>query len=90
MALNEFGRFLRAYRIQKGMLLYDMAKDLGVGSALLSGCECGRYAIPEYWKDKLPTLYPDMDADELKSVISNTHFEERKKNHVHQEKLRGL
>lgn len=70
-ALNEFGRFLRAYRIQKGMLLYDMAKDLNVGSAFLSGCECSRHPIPEDWKDKLPALYPDLDADKLKSVISN-------------------
>lgn len=69
MALNEFGRFLRAYRAQVGMLLYDMAKDLNVGPAFLSGCECDRHPIPEDWKDKLPALYPDLDAKKLKSLI---------------------
>lgn len=64
-----FGKFLRAYRIQAGLLLYDMAKDLGVGSAFLSGCETGRHPIPEEWKEKLPELYSDLDKAQLQRII---------------------
>ncbi|MFC0178571.1 helix-turn-helix domain-containing protein [Thorsellia kenyensis] len=40
--LTEWGKKIRALRIRKGITLYQMAKSLGVGSAYLSGVECGR------------------------------------------------
>lgn len=75
--LNEFGKFVRAYRIEHGMLLYDMAKALNVGSAYFSGCECERHPIPENWKQLLPEIYPDMDSIELMNRINsvNARFE---------------
>lgn len=69
MGFNEFGKFLRAYRIQAGLLLYDMAKDLRIGPAFLSGCETGRYPIPEEWKEKLPELYSDLDKAQLQNIV---------------------
>lgn len=68
--LNDFGHYLRDYRISQGMLLYDMAKELGVSSAFLSGCECGRHPIPDFWKERLPLLYPTIDGQKLEAIIS--------------------
>ncbi len=76
MPPNIFGKFLRNYRIQHGMLLYDMAKTIGVSSAFLSKCENRKVKIPEEWIEKLPELYPEMDKEMLRCAIgvSNSDF----------------
>lgn len=74
---NEFGRFLRAYRIPRGMLLYDMAMDLSMSLALLSGYENGRYSIPPFVKQQLIETYPDMDCEKLEKVIEKVNKEVR-------------
>ena len=57
MVLDRFGKLLRDIRITRSLLLYDMAKDLGMTSAELSGIECGRKPIPTDFIFKLQTHY---------------------------------
>lgn len=44
--LTPFGVCLREIRTQKKLLLYDMARALGVGSAELCSYEVGKKRIP--------------------------------------------
>lgn len=70
--LNKFGKFLRAYRIPRGMLLYDMAMDLGISPAILSAFENGRCPIPPFIKQQLVETYPDMNSEKLEDAIERT------------------
>ncbi|EKO3509362.1 helix-turn-helix transcriptional regulator [Vibrio sp. Vb2880] len=47
MKVTEFGKFLRKLRIERDMLLKDMAAKLDVSSAFLSGLELGKKAISD-------------------------------------------
>lgn len=55
--LDSFGHALRDIRITEGLLLYDMAKDLGITSAELSAIECGRKPVPDWIFGRLQKLY---------------------------------
>ena len=74
--MNDFGKFVLEYRARHGLLLYDMAKALDVGSAYLCSCERGKERIPDEWIKKLPALYPDLDKKKLRATIgfSNIGF----------------
>lgn len=54
--LTKFGRMARDFRLRHGWLLYDMAKVFRLGTAQLSGYECGRAEPPEDVKEALITL----------------------------------
>lgn len=54
--LTKFGRKARDYRLRHGWLLYDMAKVFRLGTAQLSGYECGRAEPPEDVKEALVFL----------------------------------
>lgn len=58
MQLTEFGRFIRKYRISKGLILKQMADALGVGSAFLSGLETGSKPLPINIEKKIASLFP--------------------------------
>lgn len=45
MVLTDVGKLLRKKRIEKGELLYHMAKKLGIGSAQLSSIETGKQKL---------------------------------------------
>lgn len=55
--LTPFGRFIRDLRIQHCELLRDMAKNLNVGPAFLSGVENGYNDIPKEWTIKITKMY---------------------------------
>lgn len=55
--LDGFGQLVRNIRITRSLLLYDMAKDLGVSSAELSAIECGRKPVPEWFIPALNQKY---------------------------------
>lgn len=55
--LDNFGKAVRNIRLSRGMLLYDMAKDLDISPAMLSGIECGRKPIPDWFVPKLQEKY---------------------------------
>lgn len=57
MALDKFGSLLRDIRITRSLLLYDMARDLGMNSADLSGIETGKKPIPKDFISKIQELY---------------------------------
>jgi len=44
---TEFGKFLRKARIDRGLLLKDMAEGLGVSSAYLSAVETGKKTVSD-------------------------------------------
>lgn len=82
MALNKFGIFIRKFRIEKSMILKDMASDLGYNTAYLSGLETGTRAIPsdleqklrskyEFTQDQIHELQEALDQSQ-KSVTVNT------------------
>ena len=54
--LTKFGRMARDYRLRHGWLLHDMAKVFRLGTAQLSGDECGRAEPPEDVKEALVSL----------------------------------
>lgn len=54
--LTEFGKTLRKIRIDKGMLLKDMADGLQVSSAYLSGVETGKKSIPDDLVNRIASL----------------------------------
>lgn len=54
--LTDFGRKARAYRLRHDMLLYDMALIMRLGTAQLSGYECGREEPPADVVAALDTL----------------------------------
>ena len=54
--LTDFGRKARAYRLRHDMLLYDMAQIMRLGTAQLSGYECGRAEPPADVVAALDTL----------------------------------
>ena len=54
--LTDFGRKARAYRLRHDMLLYDMALIMRLGTAQLSGYECGRAEPPADVVESLDTL----------------------------------
>ena len=55
--LDKFGRLIRDIRIIRGLLLFDMARDLDITSAELSAIECGRKPIPDWFIPKLEQTY---------------------------------
>ncbi|GMO51826.1 MAG: hypothetical protein Pg6C_16820 [Treponemataceae bacterium] len=57
MEMTVFGHFIRRIRIDRGELLYDMARKLGVGPAYLSGVEFGKRKIPDGWEEKIARIY---------------------------------
>lgn len=67
--LTPFGKALRSLRLDKGMLLKDMAEDLGVTSSYLSSVETGKRNIPEEWPQRIGKLY-DLNPNELKKLLA--------------------
>lgn len=67
MGLDAFGRMVRDIRLVRALLLYDMAKDLGISPAELSAIECGRKNVPDWFVSKLQETYgiSDMHAQSL-------------------------
>ena len=55
--LTEFGKVLRKIRIDKQILLKNMADALKVSSAYLSAVENGKRRIPQDWVEKISEEY---------------------------------
>ncbi len=55
--VNNFGKFCRKLRIDRGELLAEMASKLGVSSAFLSKVENGGKKPPKEWQEKIASLY---------------------------------
>lgn len=55
--LTEYGKVLRKIRIDRNMLLKEMADSLEVTASYLSAVEHGKREIPLNWTSKISELY---------------------------------
>lgn len=55
--MTKFGIFVRKLRLDKGIRLRDMAKDLGISPAYLSAMETGHKDISDSLADKISSVY---------------------------------
>jgi len=69
--MTRLGKFLRHLRLDLDIILKDMAEDLDVSPAMLSGVENGKKSIPLEWESKLIELYhlDDKQKAELHQII---------------------
>ena len=75
--ITKFGQLMRGYRLNKRILLYDMASELNISCSELSGYETGKQVIPNELMIKvfdyleLNDLQKEglLNADKLKPVI---------------------
>jgi transcriptional regulator with XRE-family HTH domain len=51
--LTEFGKTVRKARIDAGLTMMEMAKDLGTTPSFLSSMETGRKRVPAEWVKKI-------------------------------------
>lgn len=64
---TAFGKKLRKIRVDKDMLLKDMADELKVSCAYLSSVENGKRDVPQEWIKKISKLY-SVDFSELNEL----------------------
>lgn len=57
MNITQLGRYLRKVRIDRNMILMDMAEELGISIAQLSAIELGKRSVSQDMSEKLITLY---------------------------------
>ena len=55
--MTKFGIFVRKFRLDRGIRLRDMAKDLKISPAYLSGMEIGHKDISDSLADKISSVY---------------------------------
>ena len=69
--MTKFGIFIRKFRLDKGILLRDMAKDLDISPAYLSAMETGHKDISDSLADKISSVYnlSIEQSEELKKSI---------------------
>lgn len=65
--MTKFGIYIRKFRLDKGILLRDMAKDLGISPAYLSGMETGNKDIPQSLADKIISVY-NLNTEQSKEL----------------------
>jgi len=65
--LTEFGKYVRKLRIDKGIVLGEMAQALGLSSAYLSGVENGKKAITEALIEKLVAFF-DLEPGQIQAL----------------------
>ena len=54
--LSKFGQLVRTLRLEKSILMGDMASDLKVSPSYLSAVEFGRRAVPKDWPKKISEI----------------------------------
>jgi transcriptional regulator with XRE-family HTH domain len=77
MAINDFGKEVRKARIDTGVTLADMARELGTTSSFLSALEMGRKKIPAEWVTKIEAYFRrhgvrDLDLGTLAAVANKS------------------
>ena len=78
---TELGRWLKVFRLSRGLRLYDMAEKLECSSAFLSAIENGKKAAPVSFFDNMKNKYglDKKESNELKEAIEKTRAETKKK-----------
>lgn len=72
--MNQLGIMLRKIRIERGELLYDMARNLNVTPAFLSSVENGKRSAPASWIRILTEKYDltSQQQDDLSQAVGDT------------------
>ena len=70
MAVTAFGKKLRTLRIEKDLLLKDMAENLNISSAQLSAIELGKRSISSDIVSQLIDVYELENATEIKDIVA--------------------
>jgi transcriptional regulator with XRE-family HTH domain len=66
---TEFGKLIRKARIDRGLLLKDMAEGLGVSSAYLSAVETGKKTVSDDLTRKVASyLGVSLDSPEFREI----------------------
>ncbi|UCV18637.1 helix-turn-helix domain-containing protein [Ferribacterium limneticum] len=63
MKITEFGKVVRKARLDAEVSLLQMANELEVSSAFLSGMETGRKKITEEWLVKIQQFFTDRNIE---------------------------
>ena len=66
--LTTFGKICRKIRIDQGILMYDMARELGVSSAFLSKVENGKSKPVREWAEQIAEVY-DLDGNTYRELV---------------------
>ncbi len=74
---STFAKFIQSYRINRGLLLGEMAERLGIGSAELSSIEGGRQGLDWWLLDVIRDEYPDINKDDLTDAFVESRNEQR-------------
>lgn len=70
--LTEFGKLLRKIRIDKGMLLKDMAGALSISPAYLSAVETGKKPIPDGFVGRIASLFDYTAGSDEHSALEDS------------------
>ena len=72
--VTEFGKMVRIFRMEHGLLLKDMADELGYPPSFLSAMEMGRKAIPDSFLEKFFDVYeiPAADRENYRNAARNS------------------
>lgn len=72
--LTEFGKFVRKLRIDKGVVLGDMADMISLSSAYLSAVENGKKSITEDLLEKIAAYFSlnEVQKNELRKAADNS------------------
>lgn len=63
MKITEFGKVVRKARLDAGVSLLEMANELNVSSAFLSGMETGRKKVTKEWVSKIDGFFSEKNVD---------------------------
>lgn len=75
--MTKFGIFIRKFRLDKGILLRDMAKDLGISPAYLSAMETGHKDITQSLADKISSVY-NLSIEQTKELKKSIVLSQQK------------
>jgi transcriptional regulator with XRE-family HTH domain len=65
MKATKYGQFVRKLRIDRGIVLKDMADDLGVSVAMLSAMELGKRKVKGEILDDIISFYKLSETEEF-------------------------
>ena len=75
--MTKFGIFIRKFRLDKGILLRDMAKDLDISPAYLSAMETGHKDITQSLADKIISVY-NLSIEQTKELKKSIVLSQQK------------
>ena len=75
--MTKFGIFIRKFRLDKGIRLRDMAKDLDISPAYLSAMETGHKDIPQSLADKISSVY-NLSIEQTKELKKSIVLSQQK------------